>query len=452
MKTLDRQRWYYRWCNKRAIALTLSALVLGSASIVYAPAIKAQGMELPPQPPIDEADAENHSLVSAAHSKSAASTGGDSTRSQSTAHDDDTASSAALDRPFAPPGDIKGLGLSLPGNDFMMPEGNVLKGRISADGGKSPILYGSVQSIPKNTKVEMTLKCYLNSELSQKGDEVFARISRDVGDENGKVFLPGNWIAHGFVTNVDKQKKNGRDGFVDVKFDRIISPDGEYDLPFETSFSTKDHQLKAVAKTVYRDAKFATKGAIAGSLLSLQMTGLPLAVSTYGISIGIGATAGATYGLGAAMLRKGKIAANFPGDHIQLKIAEPISLPGFNPLALDSAKNKDHLDGLSLTVTSHKFEENPVTKDKNGLVLVVGFVANNDSKTPVKLSNLQVVSEMNDSYDLFIGAVGKNLPRLAPGKNLSITLPFLVDGKKLKYFLVLRNEPNGKELARTPIN
>jgi len=452
MKTLDRQRWYYRWCKKRAIALTLSALVLGSASIVYAPAIKAQGMELPPQPPIDEADAENPSLVSAAHSKSAASTGGDSTRSQSTAHDDDTASSAALDRPFAPPGDIKGLGLSLPGNDFMMPEGNVLKGRISADGGKSPILYGSVQSIPKNTKVEMTLKCYLNSELSQKGDEVFARISRDVGDENGKVFLPGNWIAHGFVTNVDKQKKNGRDGFVDVKFDRIISPDGEYDLPFETSFSTKDHQLKAVAKTVYRDAKFATKGAIAGSLLSLQMTGLPLAVSTYGISIGIGATAGATYGLGAAMLRKGKIAANFPGDHIQLKIAEPISLPGFNPLALDSAKNKDHLDGLSLTVTSHKFEENPVTKDKNGLVLVVGFVANNDSKTPVKLSNLQVVSEMNDSYDLFIGAVGKNLPRLAPGKNLSITLPFLVDGKKLKYFLVLRNEPNGKELARTPIN
>ncbi|MBP6350440.1 MAG: hypothetical protein KA392_12935, partial [Candidatus Obscuribacter sp.] len=158
------------------------------------------------------------------------------------------------------------------------------------------------------------------------------------------------------------------------------------------------------------------------------------------------------YGLGAAMLRKGKIAANFPGDHIQLKIAEPISLPGFNPLALDSAKNKDHLDGLGLTVTSYKFEENPVTKDKNGLVLFVSVTVNNDSKSLVKLSNLQVVSEMNDSYDLFIAAVGKNLPRLGPGKTQSITLPFLVDGKKLKYFLVLRNEPNGKELARTPIN
>lgn len=447
MREQEQQHWYYGWCKRRSLALILCALTLLP---LWAPQASAQGLELPAQPRIDEEDAEVPSLVSTAQRK--AVTEQNASTDTVVADDDTSSGDSRATRPFAPPGDIKSLGLSLPGNDFMMPEGNVLKGRISADSGKSPILYGSVQSIPKNTKVEMTLKCYLNSELSQKGDEVFARISRDVGDDGGKVFLPGNWIAHGFVTNVDKQKKNGRDGFVDVKFDRIISPDGEYDLPFETSFSTKDHQLKAVAKTVYRDAKFATKGAIAGSFLSLQMTGLPVAISTYGISIGVGAAAGATYGLGAAMLRKGKIAANFPGDHIQLKIAEPISLPGFNPLALDSAKNKDHLDGFGLTVTSHKFEENPVTKDKNGLVLFVSVTVNNDSKSLVKLSNLQVVSEMNDSYDLFIAAVGKNLPRLGPGKTQSITLPFLVDGKKLKYFLVLRNEPNGKELARTPIN
>ncbi|MBK9201719.1 MAG: hypothetical protein IPL73_04615 [Candidatus Obscuribacter sp.] len=147
MREQEQQHWYYGWCKRRSLALILCALTLLP---LWAPLASAQGLELPAQPRIDEEDAEVPSLVSTAQRKSVAE---QNASTDTVVADDDTSSGdSRATRPFAPPGDIKSLGLSLPGNDFMMPEGNVLKGRISADSGKSPILYGSVQSIPKNTK------------------------------------------------------------------------------------------------------------------------------------------------------------------------------------------------------------------------------------------------------------------------------------------------------------
>ncbi|HMY55518.1 MAG TPA: hypothetical protein PK671_21315, partial [Candidatus Obscuribacter sp.] len=51
----------------------------------------------------------------------------------------------------------------------------VLKGSISGGnnaGAPSPLLSGSLQMVPKGTTVDLTLQCHLNSELSQKGQEV----------------------------------------------------------------------------------------------------------------------------------------------------------------------------------------------------------------------------------------------------------------------------------------
>ncbi|HNH75586.1 MAG TPA: hypothetical protein PLF23_17500, partial [Candidatus Obscuribacter sp.] len=260
------------------------------------------------------------------------------------------------------------------------------------------------------------------------------------------------WVAHGYVTRVDKQKHNGRDGFVEVKFDRIISPDGEWEVPFETSFSTKDNELKSAAKVLFRDTKFATIGALAGSILSVQMTGLPVAISTYGISVGIGGGVGATYGLVCAMARKGKICSVYPGDHVQLKLSEPLSLPGFNPLALDSAKNSSHLPGFSLAVTDFKFEKDPVSQDKRGQVLRLWLTAENRSRRSLNLRNLRVVSEVDDIYAPHLSAAMMRFKELAPGGRQSLVLPFSVDSKKHKYSLVLLKDASGAELARAPIN
>lgn len=331
----------------------------------------------------------------------------------------------------------------------------LLKGRVSTlpENNGSPLLSGSLQMVPKGTSVDLTLQCHLNSELSQKGQEVFARISRDVIAADGsKVVLPGKWVAHGFVTRVDRQKHNGRDGFVEVKFDKIISPDGQYEVPFETTFSTKDNELKSVAKVVLRDTKFATIGALAGSIMSVQMTGLPVAISTYGISVGIGGGIGATYGIACAVARKGKICSVYPGDHVKLKISEPLSLPGFNPLALDSARSRNHLSGLSLIVADYKFEKDPLSKDKNGQILRVNFIANNRSKQALSLRNVRVISDFDEVYAPHISAAMMRFKELSPGSSQNISLPFSVDSKKQKYWLIMVRDSDGTEQARVEIN
>ena len=416
-----------------------SLLVFGGVLAGFAPAY-SQPLSLPAEEAMDEDMAESDADINAA-----------------AAHLSPSAAAAADPEQTAftlkAPGSLGKIGLSLPDAGFETGDGKMLKGSVTAEGGRSPLLYGSVQTIPKGTKVDLTLQVHLNSELSQKGQEVFARISRDVmGEDGSKVVLPGKWVAHGFVTRVDKQKRNGRDGFVDVKFDRIISPDGEYEVPFETAFSTKDNELKSAAKVVLRDTKFASIGALGGSIMSVQMTGLPVAISTYGISVGIGAGIGATYGLACAVARKGKICSVYPGDHVQLKLSEPLTLPGFNPLTLESARTRGHLDGLSLRVTNFKFEKDPISEDKRGRLLRVWVTASNKSKREVNLRNLRVVSDMDDIYAPHLSAAGMRFKHLAAGTSSSMIVPFSVDAKNHKYFLVLLKDVEGTELGRTPIN
>lgn len=188
---------------------------------------------------------------------------------------------------------------------------NVLKGSVSRIEKASPLLYGKVESIPKGTKLRLSVMGNLNSQWSKLGDEIIARISLDVNNGD-KVLLPGGWYMHGTVTELASRKRLGRDGYVTVEFDKLLSPDGDIDLPFKSKFSTKDNELKAISKTVLIDSGYVSIGALGGSIISAQLTGIPLAISTYGITIGAGAAVGGSLGLIGA-LKKGQSRFFFPG-------------------------------------------------------------------------------------------------------------------------------------------
>jgi hypothetical protein len=101
-------------------------------------------------------------------------------------------------------------------------DGAILKGGVTEDSSKSPIIQGVVEELPTGTKVSMISQCYLNSQLSQTGDAVTFRIAHDVRDGKGnRVVVPGDWVAHGFVTQATKPGRNGVPGRVDVKIVRL---------------------------------------------------------------------------------------------------------------------------------------------------------------------------------------------------------------------------------------
>jgi len=339
---------------------------------------------------------------------------------------------------------------NLPANGLLT-DGAILKGGVSEDSSKSPIIQGVVQALPTGTKVSMISQCYLNSQLSQTGDAVTFRIAHDIRDGKGnRVVVPGDWIAHGFVTQATKPGRNGVPGRVDVKINKIVSPDGNYELPFQCKISSADNKIAAVSKLIYRDAKFATVGAVAGSILSVQMTGIGTAVATHGISVGIGAAAGATFGAICAAWRKGDIAALSPNDELKLVTSEPIELPGFNPVNLPSAAPKKTLEGLQVSIAEHRFEKNDFTADKSSRLLYVKFSVVNNSDHVIDKKMLRVVSHKGVQYHLDLRSLRHSYIVPAKGEKTD-TLCFNVDLPKNKYYLVLLDS-KGDEFKRVPIN
>ncbi|MGH9548357.1 MAG: hypothetical protein ACRD3W_03240, partial [Terriglobales bacterium] len=196
----------------------------------------------------------------------------------------------------------------------------ILKGTIEQGGKPSPFLTGSIQCLPKGTTVDFTLQTVLNSEVSQKGQEVWMKVAHDVNGATG-VGVPGGWYAHGLVTEAVGQKRGGRDGYVTVQFDKLVSPDGQDEVPFDTTISTKDHMMKTVAKLVAIDSGYVAEGALGGTIISAQLTGIPGAIATHGISLGVGAAVGGTIGLYGAAKRKGNIKSLFAGDTMRMTTA-----------------------------------------------------------------------------------------------------------------------------------
>ncbi len=326
--------------------------------------------------------------------------------------------------------------------------GDLLHGQVSKT--QSPFLSGSVETVPKGSRIDLTLMGNLNSEVMQKGDEIYARVAADL--KNGEhVLLPSGWYIHGLVTDIKGQRRLGRDGYLDVEFDKLVSPDGQYELPFNAKFSTADNQLKAVAKVVAIDTAYTAKGALVGSILSVQLTGLPVAISTHGISVGVGAGVGAGLGLIGALKRKGNIACLYPGDQTHLTISEPLTLPGFNPDALRPAP-QEHLKDLQMQVLSSRFSKDPFG-DSHSRLLTVEVKMNNQTKREISFFDLAVVSDHDQRYYPFVmrGQTATS-KKVEPQSVQKGSITFSVDSPKYKYWLVLLDRYKCHELARVPVN
>ncbi len=327
----------------------------------------------------------------------------------------------------------------------------LLRGQVSSFKGRSPILSGSIQSIPEKTKIDLVVPdgININSEVSQKGDEIMVRIASDIKDGD-RVIIPGGWYMRGLVTEAVSQKRLGRDGYVEVQFDKLVSPNGDYELDFNSKFSTKDKKLKSVTKLIAKDSAMVGIGAGAGALIAFQFTGIPTTISTYGINIGAGAAIGGSIGLFAALKRKGKIRSIYGGDTLKLVTSEPISLPGFDQELLPSAAPVPHLEGLEMTVKNFKLEK-PPWKDNSARLLFLDLAVKNNTNLNFHLFDVCVISDQGQTYTAspFGGVKNVTVP---PGKSGEGKVVFTVGSPKRKYSLIFFSRKTGKELSRVAIN
>jgi hypothetical protein len=311
---------------------------------------------------------------------------------------------------------------------------------------------GSVETIPEGASAAFTVLGTINSETTNVGDEVTSLVSLDV-KQNGKVVLPGQWLAHGKVTEAVGRKRLGRAGYVTIKFDKLISPDGKYVLPFEAEASTKDSTAKSIAKTVAVDSVYVSKGAIAGAVLSVYMGGIGTAIATHGISVGGGAAVGGLIGLAGALKRKGGITCVLPGEEVRLRFAKPVTVPVFNAEALPSAQPIKKIENFEIIINKVCFDKDPFG-DKRSRLLRVNFCMNNQTDREYGFGNVVIVSDHNHMYYPYALSRDAKLriKKVAPKTREEAQMTFGVDGPKRKYWLVLLDRGNRNELTRVPIN
>jgi hypothetical protein len=328
----------------------------------------------------------------------------------------------------------------------------LLKGHATA--GPSPFLEGKVESMPAGTLVTVQMSCHLNSQVSRKGDEILGRIAADT--TNGqRVLLPSGWFIHGLVTNVEGRHRLGRAGYVEVEFDKIISPNGDYELPFKTKFSTRDNRLTAISKIVAIDSGYVGYGALGGAICAVQFGGIGTAIATYGLSVAGGAAIGGTLGLIGGLKRKGDIASIFPGDVLAMDVAEPISLPVFDPhmLSLNHPVVGNTTD-IHVNIDKVRFSKDPLG-DRKARLLEVSLTVDNRSSRELSFDQLVVVSDHSlNPYPPSLGRsnFAKLKEKVSPRSRKSNELTFSVDSPKYKYFLVLMDGSRSTELSRLPIN
>lgn len=305
---------------------------------------------------------------------------------------------------------------------------------------------GEVDELSSHDVIKMTVSQVLSSGYTESGDEFFAEISTEVEGDKG-VILPTGTIAHGCVKEIAGSKRMGRDGWIEVSFDYLITPDGR-EIPIKGKMSTKLNVVAGTAKNVVKGTGYTAAGGVVGGFVALNMFGLPAAVASNGYTLAGGAAIGGAVGLGMALYRKGKDVLISPGDEIRVKVSSSIQLPVFSKDALK--QEEITYEGLNVKITNIAFEEDPFGELNT---ITISLVITNLTEKYFTGFDIALVNDMNASYfPSVFGDTTLMFSKIKPGDRVSGKISFAVDNIKRKHWLVFYDRAQRSPISKLSVD
>ena len=312
------------------------------------------------------------------------------------------------------------------------------------DDGK--IFTGETKTIEHGTKLQMTVSNVLSSGYNQKDDEFFAEITNDLTVPGG-IVIPVGTIAHGKVSSLEESKRLGRDAYITLNFDYLITPDGRK-IPIEASMTTKRNVAASVAKVALQDTACTVAGGVLGGFLAFKYLGLGAAVASHGYTIAGGAGVGALVGATASVVRKGGGVLIAPGDEIKVEVKGAVNLPVMKEEAFKDEEKT--IDGLDVQIVGYKLEKDPFG-ELNTITLNI-LVDNKTDKTFSTFDMALVNDYKSVYYPSLFGDTSMWFVKIKPTSRMIGTLSFAVDNPKRKHWLVFYDNSTRKQLARISVN
>ena len=305
---------------------------------------------------------------------------------------------------------------------------------------------GKTETLEKRDTIEMTVSQVLDGSFSFEGDEFFAEVTSDVYGDKG-IIVPKGTVAHGIIKQAGEAKRLGRDGYIDLTFDYLITPDGR-EIPIEGKMSTKLHPIKAATKIVATDIGYTAAGGVVGGLLAAQALSIEAAIASQGATVAGGAAVGAGVGLGMALYRKGKDVLISPGDEIKVKILSEVELPVYREDALKQKEEK--YPGLDIRIANILYEKDPFG-EVNTLTLSVSIT--NMSDKSFSGMDIALMNDYGSIYNPSIfGDTKLVFSQFKPGDRRAGKISFAVDNIKQSYWLIVNNRATNKPLMKVSLD
>ena len=308
------------------------------------------------------------------------------------------------------------------------------------------LFTGQIEHLERKDIINMTVSQVLDSNINIEGDEFFAEVTDEVRGDTG-VIIPKGTIAHGKITQTEDPKRLGRQGWIELDFDYLVTPDGR-EIPIEGKMSTKLHPVAEASKIVAQDVGYTLAGGAVGGFLALNWLGLEAAIASQGYTIAGGAAVGGAIGLGMALIRKGHDVLIAPGDQIRVKINTTVPLPVYKEPAL--MQHEMFYPGLDIHISDIKHEKDPFG-EVNTLTLTV-MISNMSDKTFSGL-DMALVNDYNSVFRPSIfGDTKLMFKQIRPGDKFAGRVSFSVDNINRSFWLTFYDRRKGTALTKISLD
>ena len=295
--------------------------------------------------------------------------------------------------------------------------------------------------------IDLVVSQVLNGATSIEGDEFFAEVSTDVLAGSG-VLLPRGTIAHGRIKDIIEPKRMGRNGYIELSFDYLITPDGR-EIPIEGDMSSKLNPAKTTAKVVGESVASTAVGGVTGAMAAIELAGIEGAIVSNGYTVLGGAAIGGVIALGMCLFRKGQDVLIAPGDVIKVKIKSTDDIQ----IMTHEAVRQEELsyEGLDVRITDVLLEKDPFD---NLNTITLDLIINNNSKSDFSSFDIEMINDLHNNYHPSIFMDYKNslaMKTIKRGENVSGVLSFAVDNPNRQHWLVFYDRRTHKPLAKISI-
>ncbi len=308
------------------------------------------------------------------------------------------------------------------------------------------LFTGKIEHLERKDVINMSVTQVIDSSYSMEGDEFFAQVTTDVYGDEG-IIIPKGTIAHGKISQTGDPGKMGKQAWIDLSFDYLITPDGR-EIPIDGAMSTKLHPVAETSKIIAQDVGYTLAGGAMGGLLALNYLGWEAAILSQGYTVAGGAALGGAIGLGTALKRKGKEILIAPGDEIKVKINTNIPLPVYKEEAL---KQEELLyPGLDIFISDVKHEEDPFG-EMNTITLTVTI--SNMSDKELSGFDMALVNDYNSVFRPSIfGDTKMMFKTIKSGEKVAGLVSFSVDNIHRDFWLTFYDRRTGKAITKISVD